>query len=285
MSESIGSILTWATKTLKDEGIENPQLDAEVILAHLLKGERISLYLNLCKPLEKALELKYKSLIEERLKHKPISYIIGHKEFMSLDFKVNQNVLIPRPETEILVETICKMGISGSMVLELGTGSGTIAVSLAKYNQDWQIVATDISFQALLVASENAKVHNVSKRVRFIQTNLFDGLSKSKLYDWVVSNPPYIPTSDLDTLPDDIRNYEPIIALDGGRDGLDIIKKILIHSPEVLKADGYLAIEIGCGQSNKIIDFAKALGNYSDCFTVNDYSGIPRVFCCKLRKI
>lgn len=285
MSEGIGSILTWATKTLKDEGIENPQLDAEVILAHLLKRERISLYLNLRKPLEKALELKYKSLIEERLKHKPISYIIGHKEFMSLDFKVNQNVLIPRPETEILVETICKVGISGSMVLELGTGSGAIAVSLAKYNQDWQIVATDISFQALLVASENARVHSVSKRVRFIQTNLFDGLSKSKLYDWVVSNPPYIPTSDLDTLPDDIRNYEPIIALDGGRDGLDIIKKILIHSPEVLKADGYLAIEIGCGQSNKIIDFAKALGNYSDCFTVNDYSGIPRVFCCKLRRI
>ncbi|MGQ9609494.1 MAG: peptide chain release factor N(5)-glutamine methyltransferase [bacterium] len=285
MSESIGSILTWATKTLKDEGIENPQLDAEVILAHVLKIERISLYLDLRKLLEEALELKYKSLIEERLKHKPISYIIGHKEFMSLDFKVNQNVLIPRPETEILVETICKMGISGSMVLELGTGSGAIAVSLAKYNQDWQVVATDISFQALLVAYENAKVHNVSKRVRFIQTNLFDGLSKSKLYDWVVSNPPYIPTSDLDTLPNDIRNYEPIIALDGGRDGLDIIKKILIHSPEVLKANGYLAIEIGCGQSKKIIDFAKALGTYSDCFTVNDYSGIPRVFCCKLRRI
>ncbi len=111
------------------------------------------------------------------------------------------------------------MGISESMILELGTGSGAVAVSLAKYNQNCKIVATDISFQALLIASENAKVHNVSKRVKFVQTNLFDGLSKRKLYDWVVSNPPYVPTDNLDTLPDDIMNYEPIVALDGGRDG------------------------------------------------------------------
>ncbi len=284
MSGSIGSILTWGIKTLKDGGIENPQLDAEVLLAYVLKKDRIYLYLDSQKQLEKRLELNYKSLIKERLNHKPISYITGHKEFMSLDFIVNESVLIPRPETEVLVETVCKLGSRGSTVLELGTGSGAIAVSLAKYNQDWKVVATDISFQALLVASENAKVHDVSKRIRFIQTNLFDGLSKRKLYDSVVSNPPYVPTDDLDSLSDDIRKYEPKVALDGGKDGLDIIKQILIQSPDVLKIGGYIALEIGYGQSGKIIDFASALGIYSDCFTVNDYSGIPRVFCCKLRR-
>ncbi len=285
MSESIGWLLTWATETLKDGGIENPQLDAEVLLAHILKKERIGLYLDLNKLLEKELELKYKSLIEERLKHKPISYIIGHKEFMSLDFLVNENVLIPRPETEILVETVCKLGNSNSTVLELGTGSGAIAVSLAKYKQDWKFTATDISYKALLLARENARIHNVSERIKFVQTNLFDGLSKRKLYDWIVSNPPYVPASDLDTLPDDIRKYEPIIALDGGADGLDIIKQILIQSSEFLKPDGHLTIEIGYSQSNKIIDFIKELRTYSDFFTVDDYSGIPRVFCCKLRRI
>lgn len=285
MSKSIGSILIWATETLKNGGIENPRLDAELLLAYVLKKERINLYLDYHKTLEKYLELNYKRLIEERLKHKPISYIVGHKEFMSLDFKVNESVLIPRPETEILVETVCKIGNSKSMILELGTGSGAIAISLAKYKQDWKIVATDISFQALLIAYENACIHNVSKRIKFIQTNLFDGLSKRRLYNWVVSNPPYVPTDDLDTLPDDIRNYEPILALDGGRDGLDIIKQILIHSSEILKIDGHLAIEIGYDQSSKVIDFAKALGTYSDYFIVNDYSGIPRVFCCKLKWI
>lgn len=284
MSGSIGSILTWGIKTLKDGGIENPQLDAEVLLAYVLKKDRVYLYLDSQKQLEKRLELNYKSLIKERLNHKPISYITGHKEFMSLDFIVNESVLIPRPETEVLVETVCKMGDSASIVLELGTGSGAIAVSIAKYNQDWKVVATDISFQALLVASENAKVHNVSKRVSFIHTNLFDGLSKRKLFDWVVSNPPYVPAGDLDSLSDDIKKYEPRMALDGGKDGLDIIKQILIQSPDVLKIGGYIALEIGYGQSSKIIDFASALGMYSDYFTVNDYSGIPRVFCCKLRR-
>lgn len=284
MSKSIGSILIWAIETLKDGGIENPQLDAEVLLAYVLKKERIDLYLDSHKVLEKNLEMNYKRLIEKRLKHKPISYIIGHKEFMSLDFKVNESVLIPRPETELLVETVCKMGNWGEMILELGTGSGAIAVSLAKYRQDWKIVATDISFQALLVAYENARIHGVSERVKFIQTNLFDGLSRRKLYNWVVSNPPYILTTDLDTLPDDIKNYEPILALDGGKDGLDIIKQILIKSPEVLKIGGYIAIEIGYGQSSKIIDFTEALGMYSDYFIMDDYSGIPRVFCCKLRR-
>lgn len=282
MSKSIGSILAWAIKTLTDGGIENPQLDAEVLLAYALKKDRVYLYLDSQKQLEKSIVLNYKRLIGERLKHKPISYITGYKEFMSLDFIVNESVLIPRPETEILVETVRKLGNPGSMILELGTGSGAIAVSLAKYNQDWKVVATDISFQALLVASENARLHNVSERVRFIQTNLFDGLSRHKLYDCVVSNPPYVPTGDLDSLSDDIRKYEPIIALDGGKDGLDVIKQILIQSPDVLKIGGYVAMEIGYSQSGRIIDFASALGMYSDCFTVNDYSGIPRVFCCKL---
>jgi release factor glutamine methyltransferase len=214
---------------------------------------------------------------------------------MSLDFNVNRDVLIPRLETEMLVETVCKFRSSfnttlhpsqeGCKVLDIGTGSGAIAVSLARYNPDWFVLATDVSMNALLIARENAVRHGVINKVSFVQTDLFDGISPNFKFDWVVSNPPYIPTSDLASLPDEIRKYEPIIALDGGTDGLDVIKQIIENAFMFLKPSGYLAIEFGYGQSEDVKRIADEIGRYTDYLIIKDYSEVLRVFCCKLKEV
>jgi len=271
--------LQWAIEALKNEGIETARLDAEVLLSHATNKDRAYIYANPDIPIDKRKVLYYKALINERLLHKPVSYITGHKEFMSMDFKVDGNALIPRPETELIVEAVCNSGEEIGKILELGTGSGAIAISLAKYNPDWHIIATDISMQALLIAKDNALYHGVAERIRFIQTDLFDGLKYK--FDLVISNPPYIPTGDLDSLSMDVKNYEPLLALDGGTDGLRIIKRIINGSNSVLEPNGLLVIEIGFGQIGDVIGLADNIGLYSDYKVVNDYSGIPRIFCCR----
>ncbi len=278
----VKDLLQWAAKTLRKHKFETPRLDAEVLLAHAMRIDRLQLYLAFEDTVDKEIELYYRSMIAERLAYRPVSYLIGNKEFMSLDFIVNENCLIPRPETETLVETVWKLGIAGSQVLELGTGSGAIAVSLARCNSDWRIVATDLSMKAILVAQENARLHDVIDRISFVQGDLFSAFSRHSKFDWVVSNPPYIPTRDLADLPPGIRQYEPILALDGGIDGLSVIRRIIAGAYTVLKPGGQLAIEIGYGQSDEVQNLAYETGKYSDSSIFKDYSGIPRVFCCSL---
>ncbi len=281
-AQCVRDLLQWAVKKLKERGFETPRLDAEVLLTHAMKIDRLQLYLAFEDTVDKDSELYYRSMIAERLAYRPVSYLIGNKEFMSLDFMVNENVLIPRPETETLVETVWKLGMAGSRVLELGTGSGAIAVSLAKYNSDWHFVATDLSMEAILVARENARLHNVIDRISFLQGDLFSAFSRHSRFDWVVSNPPYIPTRDLADLLPGISQYEPILALDGGPDGLSVIRRIISGAYRVLKPDGRLAIEIGYGQSDEVQDLAYETGRYSDFSITKDYYGVPRVFCCRL---
>ncbi len=283
-AQCVKDLLQWATEKLRERNFETPRLDAEVLLAHAMKIDRLQLYLAFEDSVDKEIELYYTSMIAERLAYRPVSYLIGNKEFMSLDFIVNENVLIPRPETETLVETVSKLGIAGSRVLELGTGSGAIAISLARHNHDWHFVATDLSMEAILVAQENARLHDVIERISFVQGDLFSAFSRHGEFDWVVSNPPYIPTRDLADLPPGIRQYEPILALDGGIDGLNVIRRIISEAHTVLKPDGQLAIEIGYGQSDEVQNLAYETGKYSDFFITEDYSGIPRVFCCSSSK-
>ena len=303
-------LLQWAAETLGKHNDETPRLDAEVLLSHATKRDRLQLYLDLNETADSKSESYYRTLIEKRSAHMPVSYLTGHKEFMSLDFVVNQSVLIPRPETEILVETVSKLGKAGSRVLELGTGSGAIAVSLARYNNDWRIVATDVSMEALLIARKNACFHGVMERVSFLQADLFSAFPKRSeeererkeeggeskeveereaqcstssvlcSFDWVVSNPPYIPTRDLADLSIGIRDYEPMLALDGGSDGLDVIRRIIAEGYILLKLGGRLAMEIGYGQSEDIQKIVDETGKYSDYSLVKDYSGIPRIFHC-----
>lgn len=273
----VRDLLSWGAEELRKHNIEFPNLDAEVLLSHAMRRERLQLYLVSDEPVDKDLESYYKTLIHKRSASMPISYITGHKEFMSLDFSVNEDVLIPRPETEILVETICKFGKSSEKILELGTGSGAIAVSLAKYNPDWHIIATDLSLKAIRAARQNALHNEVADRIEFLQSDLFGAFSSQDKLGWVVSNPPYISGSEMSCLPDEVRRYEPAMALDGGQDGLDIIRRIIAEAYKFLKSDGKLAMEIGYGQSADIQDIARGIGYYSDCSIVKDYSGIPRI--------
>lgn len=274
-------LLQWGVEKLKIANDPTPRLDAEVLLAHAVKKDRLCLYLDLQEAMDAEIESYYKALIGKRSECMPVSYITGHKEFMSLDFVVNEHVLIPRPETEILVETVCKFGNPKNRVLELGTGGGAIAVSLAKYNPDWSIIATDLSIEALLVARENARLHEVTDRISFLQADLFNAFSLRNDFDWVVSNPPYIPAKDLAELPIGVRKYEPVLALDGGTDGLDVIRSIFCEAYNYLKLDGQMAIEIGYNQGVKAQDIASKTGRYSDYSIINDYSGTPRVFYCQ----
>ncbi len=282
-------MLSWAVEELRKYNSETPRLDAEVLLAYTMKMDRLQVYLNLGDVADEERESSYRILIEKRSACMPVSYLTGHKEFMSLDFIVNENVLIPRSETEILVETVCELGIpqgaggirGGCRVLELGTGSGAIAVSLARYNPDWRVLATDLSEEALLVARENARFHGVMDRITFLQSDLFSALSRHSKFDWVVSNPPYISARDLTCLPAGIREYEPMLALDGGADGLDVIKRIIAETYIVLRPGGRLAIEIGYGQSEEVQKITDEIGKYSDYSIIKDYSGIPRIFCCR----
>ncbi|MGB9597878.1 MAG: peptide chain release factor N(5)-glutamine methyltransferase [Candidatus Poribacteria bacterium] len=275
--------LSWAIELLRNAGINTAQLDTEVLLAYVLNIDRVSLYLNQEIVLDIEKVNRFKSLIERRLTHTPISYLTGHKEFMSLDFKVNENVLIPRPETEILTEYVIESYINHSEILEIGTGSGVIAISIAKYKQNASVLATDLSINALILARENAVINGVEKRISFVQTDLFDAISMDYKFNWIVSNPPYVPTHDIEKLSKEIK-YEPVMALDGGKDGLNIIRKIICNAYKFLAPNGRLAIEIGYGQSEAVLKIAKEIGKYSDYSFINDYAGIPRVFCCSKYK-
>lgn len=281
--KSINELILWATDSLSNEKISTSRLDAEVLLAYVLKKDRTWLYLESKSIIDKANVELFELLIKKRQTHIPVSHLTGNREFMALDFYVNSDVLIPRPETELLVEMICKHGQRVSDVLDLGTGSGAIAISIAKYNPRWRVFATDISMNALLIAKKNAINHDLANSVFFIQTDIFTGISTQAKFDWIVSNPPYIPTGEINNLSDDVRKYEPKIALDGGDDGLNVIRSIMNEAFIFIKKDGRMAIEFGYGQSDDVIKIADRTGKYSNYQIINDYANIPRIFCCKLK--
>ncbi|HUU41545.1 MAG TPA: peptide chain release factor N(5)-glutamine methyltransferase, partial [Desulfatiglandales bacterium] len=219
---AIREILHTTTDLLKDKGIESPRLCAEVLLSHQLKKNRLGLYLSFDQPLSIHEISGYRSLIKRRLKKEPLQYITGNQEFWSLDFLVGPAVLIPRQETELLVEEAVKLKEKNLLddchqprILDLGTGSGAIAISLAKEIENAIIWASDISFDALAIATANAKRHKLEKRIRFCQGDLFQPFSNSSnSFDIIISNPPYISSEKLKMLPEEIRDYEPGIDLD-----------------------------------------------------------------------
>lgn len=268
---TIQQILRVTTGFLRDRGIENPRLCSEVLLSHQLKKSRVQVYLDFDQPLRSSEIAGYRSLIRRRLEREPLQYITGHQEFWSLDFFVNPAVLIPRAETEILVEEAIKLKESNVLadsarpeMLDLGTGSGAIAVSLAKEIESAGIWASDISFEALAVARENAKHHNLNSRIRFCQGDLWQPFSRSSIaFDIVISNPPYIPHEAFETLPPEVRHYEPRIALDGHENGMHFIERIIEESGIYLKPGGWLLIEMDPDQTERalrLIDSTQSFG-------------------------
>jgi release factor glutamine methyltransferase len=254
--------------------------EAELLFTDILNCDRLSLYLNRDLKLGKDKTRLISSALKRRLLNEPIQYILSNAEFMGLSFKVTPDVFIPRPETEILVETVTELasGIrgeaSGINILELGTGSGCIAVSLAKYLPDVKITATDISQEALAVAKENALLNKVSERINFIQNNLFPRYSV--LYNMIVSNPPYIATGEIDNLQPEV-GYEPRLALDGGEDGLDFYRCIIALAPDFLKQGGFLIMEMGFNQKRAVERIFKNSVGFQILKVIKDYNNINRV--------
>ena len=278
-------ILNWSTHYLKDHRIENPRLNAELLLARVLNLSKKSLYARLNGQFQQEKKEALERLIERRISGEPLQYILGHQEFWSIDFRVDPRVLIPRPETELLVEqsvsTLSETSlVQTPSVLEIGTGSGAIAISLAKDVRDIFIVATDISREALLLAKENAKSAGVLHQIAFVNADLlgpFRYLRDQEPFDLIVSNPPYIDRSEIQRLAREIRDYEPIAALDGGEDGMEFYRRIISQAPSYLRRGGWLLLEVGEGQGEKVADQLERSGYFLRPQLLPDLSGIKRV--------
>jgi release factor glutamine methyltransferase len=285
----IKALLETATGYLSEKGIENPRLNAEVLLAHQLHLKRISLYLNFDQPLTEEEVSGYRNLIRRRLKREPLQYITGNQEFWSLPFKVNPHVLIPRPETEILVEqAITLAGTFEELplrILELGTGSGVISVSLAKEISEAFILATDISGAALDVARQNARRHDVFDRITFLQGNLFEPLTKEgALFHVIASNPPYVCTHEIEGLLPEVALHEPKTALDGGKDGMDFLKIFICQAPQFSAPGGLAPIgNVPLSSGKGPLDPAQTR-LYENETAIEDYSHLQRVVMARLKE-
>ena len=280
MTMTIREAQAWASSFLTKENIEQPQLESEVFIRSLFEWERSQLFVHWNDPISAEQLVQLQHWLTRRANHEPIHYIIGTQDFYGRTFQVNQNVLIPRPETELLVEAVLEQaksywGDRPLSVVDIGTGSGAISVTLALESPNWTIHTVDISEKAIEVAKENAK--RLGAKVHFHQGSVLDPLiEKGIQVDLIVSNPPYIPSKDVQELMPDVRNYEPHLALDGGEDGLDFYREIIKQSKNVLKPKGIIAFEIGIDQSDAIQNLFKESGanNYK---VIPDFQGIPRI--------
>lgn len=277
MKTTTKDILIDATKTLSAENIDSPRLDAEILLAHVLGWRRLNLYIDADKTLPLGSVLRFNELLNLRRKKIPVAYLTGTREFMGLSFAVNENVLIPRPDTEILTELVGEYlrGIGGNVTFaDLGVGSGAICVSILKFVKTARACAVDISAKALNVAQLNAQKFHVEDRAEFFCGDLFAPIEGRK-FNAIVSNPPYIPTRELETLQAEVQR-EPRLALDGGEDGLNFYRRIISDAPKFLLEGGALAVEVGINQSEAVKNLFEAAG-FVEVEIVRDLANIERV--------
>ena len=244
-------VIKFGSNLLKEKKISSCILDSEILLSKTLRQTREDILINLDQKINTKSILVFKEYLQRRSNNEPMAYILGEKEFWSKKFYVNKGTLIPRPETELLVDEILKIYNEKKIsILDIGTGSGCIIISILNSLKNSNGIGIDISKNAILTAKRNALKYKVNKRVKFLNKSFKDIFSKK--FDLIVSNPPYIDTKDIKNLSDDIKRYEPRIALDGGNDGLDLIKKIIYKSKNILKIKGMLALEIGNEQIKKV---------------------------------
>jgi len=280
---TVQGCLEEAVKVLRKAGIVSPRLDAEVLLCHVLHVDRAQLLMRGHSMMTDQQSRCFRELVARREANEPVAYIVGEKEFWSLPFYVNQHVLIPRPETEILVEEVLRIlpGIERrpARVLEIGVGSGAISVALAASQEDVQVVGTDISSEAIAVARLNAANAGVAGRIRFLVGSLFADLSG--VFDVIVSNPPYISDEEFLTLPVDVRKFEPPEALRGGPDGVSLHRKIINEALPYLEAGGYLIMEMGAGQRGQLEELLQKTGSYANITCRQDYAGCDRLILAR----
>ena len=282
---TIMKILNWTKQYFEAKGVENPRLDAEVLLCAVLKCQRITLYVDFERPLSEEELATYREYVRRRGNFEPLAYILGERAFMRNTFKVNKATLVPRPETELLVESLVRIAPmlkrEGDVkILDIGTGSGAIIVSLLDYLPNAKGVGVDISVDALIVAKENSEKIGVTGRIGFVRSDVFSKLPLEKKFDIIVSNPPYIPAGDIAGLDKDVQQ-EPRGALDGGADGLDFYRRITAEAMDHMAEEGVLAFEIGIGQAAAVQQLCLDAG-FVKTAVRKDYAGIERmVFAVK----
>lgn len=278
---TIGRILKWTEQYFKDKGIESPRLDAEVLLAHVLEKQRIYLYVHFDEPLQPGELAAYREMIKKRVLRVPVAQILGEKEFMGLTFKVTADTLVPRPDTEILVQAAVDRlrAMAGEEPLrfaDIGTGSGAICLSVLHYLADTVADTVDISPAARAVAEENAASLGLADRVTFHTGDLLQPLSGIS-FAAILSNPPYIPEADIAKLAPEVRLKEPHTALSGGQDGLDFYRRLANEAPAMLVPGGFTAFEVGIHQAGDVADLLKANPLIGRTEILPDYAGIDRV--------
>lgn len=282
---TVRRVLEWTTGHLKKHGGDTPRLEAEILLAHAANCTRIQLYTRFDEPLTDAVRGRMRELVQRRVKAEPVAYLVGFREFFSLNFRVTPAVLIPRPDTETLVVAALDFLKSWRSshpdeplrVIELGTGSGCLAVSIAKNQPQAQVLATDLSPTAIAIATENAATHKLQERITFTQGDLFAALPDSARGAAVlVTNPPYVPTAEIETLDADVKDHEPRSALDGGVDGLDLVRRIIAEAPDWLAADGCLLCEFSPEQAAAVEALAQTSGHYRSVTILKDAEQRPR---------
>ncbi|MGB5705022.1 MAG: peptide chain release factor N(5)-glutamine methyltransferase [Polyangiales bacterium] len=273
---TIRDVLDWATQDFSARGIESARLDAELLVARALGIDRIGLYLDLHRPLQEAERSAIRPLVARRRDREPVAYILGHRDFFGRRFEVTPDVLIPRPDTETLVEHALAQipKDAPSRVLDVGTGSGAIAVTLASERPAARITATDISKAALEVAGRNAAAHGVQDRITFEHVDL---LRASSPYDVIVSNPPYIARTEVETLQEEVRDHEPDTALFGGEDGLDVIRRLLDVARPAVEAGAHLLIEVGAAQAAAVVYLGIETGAWKRVAVYPDLDRVERV--------
>ncbi len=303
---TVRRVLEWTTQHLQKHGSETPRLDAEILLAQSRGCPRIALYTQFDDILSDSVRARMRELVQRRAQNEPVAYLVGHREFFSLDFLVNKHVLIPRPDTETLVTSaldalkarfalsprprrggegqgeiaIAKEIVNppaGPRVLDLCTGSGCVAIAIAKNFPTARVTATDLSAEALEVASQNVARHAVTDRVQLVRGDLFAAVPGDAEFDVIVSNPPYIATAELATLAADVRNFEPQGALDGGPDGLDFVRRIVAEAGPHLVSGGSLLIEISPEQGDAVEHLLHTAGPFLEVRLIKDLAGKTRV--------
>lgn len=279
---TIKKLLLWTTHYFQEHHLDSPRLDAELLLAHVLHKQRIYLYTDFDLIVEPSELSLYREYIKKRVCGVSTAAIIGEKEFMGLTFKVNEDVLIPRPDTETWLEKVIQYhrNEQGLTVADLGTGSGAILLSFLYYCREDTGVGVDISDKALALAQENGKNLKMDDRVTWRRGDYLTALEEGELFDGILTNPPYIPTGDIRGLAEEVR-HEPMNALDGGADGLTFYRKLAEGAAEHLKDGGFLAAEFGIHQAADVVNLLKETGKFDSFEVITDYGGIERAVYCR----
>lgn len=287
---TVSNLVYWASSTLQMHGIDSPRLDAEVVLSHLLGCNRVGLYVHPDKPVDNTIAINYKKAIQKRSQRVPIQYITHHAEFMSMDFYVDERVLIPRPETELLVEAVIResqiLAKDREIVMvDIGVGSGNIAITLSAKIENAKIFAIDISPDALAVAKINAQKHQVPDRVLFLPGDIYEPLERHGLksnVDFIVSNPPYVAGDEFPVLQKEV-SFEPYQALVSGQDGLYMFKRMITDANTWLKPGGFIVFEVGEKQAQEVARLLKDTGYFKEPELIKDYQHIYRIVAAQRR--